>query len=347
MRAAALPGEDAIGAWHQWQATAAHLPDLGSPEGRLLPTAYANLLSAGLTHDALLMLRPFYTQAWAHNRELLTALREILATFADQGIDVMVLKGFALAPQCYDGDWGSRWMTDVDLYIRHAEATRAIESLQRAGWASTHTPRQLGAIRRVQHGGAFSKPHSGEIDLHWHLTQTCCWPGSDTAFWDAAVEWSSGDLHARTLCPTDHLFHVCVHAEAARLYNRTSSLYWAVDAAKLLRRYADEIDWTRIVTLAQDRDVTTMLHRRLVNLGQIIGPLGSTGASVPEATLAALARIKPSSTERLEAVASRRQNRHIGRAWSLAAHFLRVRRQPYYRTLLGPVRFLRDYRDWR
>ena len=192
--------------------------------------------------------------------------------------------------------------------------------------------RILPLCRFIQHGTQVG----GCIDLHRHLMLPCCSLSSDDNFWGASVPLEVADVDTRTLCPTDHLFHICGQAEMSRVYQDDASPVWAVDAMNVLNQ--DQVDWERLVTLAEDHHLALSLGTRLNFLHDTLG------ASIPSAVLDQLARWLPTLVERIEASSTVRPDVRERRLSNMASHFLRLRRQPRHRSVLtGPLHFLTDF----
>src|SRR5262249_11969646 len=127
--------------------------------------------------------------------------------------------------------------------------------------------------------------------IHWHMLHDCCWNGADDDFWKRAVrlEWQGHSF----LVPqtTDLLFHVLVHGAA---YNNVAPIRWIADAAIVMRKAPGEIDWDRIVDLAERRMLPLVVWRAFEQLAQL------SGTSAPAATMRRLADASVSWAERRE-----------------------------------------------
>ena len=71
-----------------------------------------------------------------HVRQQLELLAECVASFAQRGINVVVLKGAPLAQHLY-GDFTVRPTLDIDLYVPREQRTSAASALRQLGWRHT------------------------------------------------------------------------------------------------------------------------------------------------------------------------------------------------------------------
>ena len=337
LRAATLSGEPAAAAWHEAQASGIDVGAVGQPDNRLVPAVYANLRKALIPRQELSAAEPAYIGAWTQNQRLLSGTRGALEALLAARVDFLLLKGVALIP-LYFHDWGARWMTDIDVWVRSANLLRAVEVLRQEGWEAIYPSPKFAGVSRILHSCALRKPGVGELDLHWHLLLPCCWEESDDEFWESSVPITVGPVETRTLCPTDQLFHVCAHAESSRVYNDDDTDQWVVDALAILDGAGDRIDWPRLVALASSRRMGRALGLRLTYLER------SIGAAIPRYVTSGLARLPLSPAERIERASLRQQTPRVRRLLNLMSQFLRLRRQRRFRPLtVGPIRFLRDY----
>ena len=337
LRAATLHREVAFPAWRDLEARGVPLRRLDGMLRRLPPPVYANLRDGEVGQDALTAAKATYVQAWTLNRRLLDDARDVLEGLRSMGIEFLILKGAAMVPLYYRSDWGRRWMADVDLWVRQSNLARATEVLEREGWEPAAPLQRLEPISHILHAGTFRKTGVGAIDLHSHPMLPCCWPQSDSEFWDASVPVGLDGVPARALCPTDQLFHACVNAEVLEVYHDKPSIYWAADAMAILDKTAGEIDWGRLVALAIDRRLVGAVSTRFTFIREHLE------APIPQEVIAELGRVAPSLAERIERFSVERSDPRERRLLNLVSRFLRLRRLPDFQPIVaGPLRFLKE-----
>lgn len=296
LRAALLAPAEAAGAWRALTDQVA-LDDLWDAEiHRLLPLVHANLRAAGIDDPDLPRLKGLHRRQWYENQMRIHRVRPGLAALADANIPVLFLKGLPLALRYY-GDPGLRPMHDVDVLVPWADADRALDVLEAAGWRDT------GGLTRAQlwrthHGSGLVHPDGGELDLHWHLGTPLLLPddapASSDDFWAEAVPLEDAALgvHGVTLAPADMLLHVIAHGLWA---GSASTVRWVSDATVVVRR--SEVDWDRLVDQATRRR---------------IAPLVGDALRYLRAELAVQVPIE--AIERLAAVTTTRRERRLLRA---------------------------------
>ena len=339
LRAAALPRDAAVVAWRALESESVPLGRLHGRLRELVPAVFANLRHHEDSHGLPRTAKTAYIQRLAKNRLLLDRARPALRRLQQEGMESLVLGGAALSAR-YPDDRGRHRMTSVPIWVKESDLMRCAAFLQDDGWTpQPHRPHTLTSMSRilplcrfVQHGMQVG----GCIDLHWHLMLQCCSPSSDDNFWGASVPLEVAEVDTRTLCPTDHLFQICGQAEMSRVYQDDASPVWAVDAMNVLKQ--DQVDWERLVTLAEDHHLALSLGTRLNFLHDTLG------ASIPRAVLDQLAGWLPTLVERVEESSTVRPDARERRLVNMASHFLRLRRQPRHRSvLIGPLHFLTDF----
>ena len=163
LRAALLPGADAVEAWSAVR-PGLDLERVDRPSRRLLPLLADNLRRLGIDDPLADRLDAIRRDTATRNRRRFDAGRRLLTALAEAGIATLMVKGGALIADKY-GDIGLRPMSDLDVVVPTAQATAAIEALSCAGWSprARITPsfiRMMHAVDLVETGTA------ARCDLH-------------------------------------------------------------------------------------------------------------------------------------------------------------------------------------
>jgi hypothetical protein len=244
LRAALLEGARALDAWQHWQAEA-DLDAIDAESQRLLPLVCRKLLALGVEDPALGRLKGIYRQVWYKNHLLLGRVAEPLRALDKAGIDVMILKGYALLVGYYR-DFGTRAMADIDVLVPVGRAWDAIEILEQRGWAPLlYNDRRAitHAYIETEHSVGFRHPAGWDFDLHWHVLPESCRPGADDAFWAHSRPIELNGVCVRALDATDQLLHVLAHGIK---WEGGPKLRWATDAAVILGAAEQDVDWDRL-----------------------------------------------------------------------------------------------------
>ena len=163
----------------------------------------------------------------------LADLREVLAALAARGIDVLILKGSALAYEIYDApELRPRGDTDLLILREALEATR--EGFTSLGFTETPGSGDEHGVRQA----IFTRgPHM--YDVHWAVANTPVF--ADALPFDElrarAVALPRIAEEARGLSHVDALLLACIHRVAH--HHDSDRLIWLVDIALLRDRMTD------------------------------------------------------------------------------------------------------------
>jgi hypothetical protein len=166
-------------------------------------------------------------------------LRSLLAELAPRGIDVLIMKGTALAYEIYAAP-ELRPRSDVDLLVPRERADEAIAAMHALGFTSHLTSGDEHGVRQLSlsRTDAFGAEH--DYDLHWDVV--------NTPLFEAVLRFE--DLlarsiaipplgpHARGLSRIDALLLACIHRVAH--HHDSERLIWLVDIALLRDRMSPD-----------------------------------------------------------------------------------------------------------
>jgi Uncharacterised nucleotidyltransferase len=274
LRAGLWRGEAAREAWRQWRRGEGVEIDASDPaRERLLPLAYRNLGPLPDTDPDAELLRTIYRESWAGNQRSAGLGRRAIEALRNARVEPMALKGCALVESAYR-DPGARPAGDFDLAVRPERIPEAVRALCDANL----TPGQKDPVRwlNVHHSLGFADPSGAEVDLHRRILWR---PGLEEEFWGGAVDLQVAGVRVRALCPADQLLHVCVHGAA---WNPMRPIRWAADAFKVIEASGEDLDWERLVRMAERGRLTLPLRDTLSYLARELE------APVPAGALAAL-----------------------------------------------------------
>jgi hypothetical protein len=135
---------------------------------------------------------------------LTLALRTLHDSFAAGGVDFVLTKGLHLAAQ-YWGGVENRFTWDLDILVRAGDVDRAIECLQRSGFACVHLrPSAARLARRYSHAMEFAGDGVA-VDLHWKFRPRPGHRVDYTAVWERSCSWQFDGLQFRVLSAQDTL----------------------------------------------------------------------------------------------------------------------------------------------
>lgn len=295
LRATLAPGAVAGESYTKWLALADcdHL-DQGSY--RMLPLLARNLGRQGIRDPFLKLCQGIHRHTWVRNQMQLSQTRELLKDFRREGIPVMLLKGAALA-LAYYADCGLRPFEDIDLLVPTAQAQPAFALLRRMGFLPCHFPGR--EITReysgIIHAVTMVNERGLVVDLHWHLLFECLNPNDDADFWGASQQLDKESDPLYVLCPTDQLFHACVHGCRHQVGGTNiPPIRWVADALTIMAVAGERIDYRRLGQLARERQLGLTLK---LTLGYLRDPWRAT---LPKSFLSEMADWPVSAWERAE-----------------------------------------------
>jgi len=257
---------------------------------KVLPQLYDRLRTEGIEDPLLPRLKGLKKRVWLSNQLLFRAASEAICHLQQAGIDVMVIKGLAMVVGYY-GDYSQRSMGDADLLVRCEDARKACEVLSRRGWTSEYAdaedPRRSEWAFQHGHAAHLLNSQGKDLDLHWNLLVWRVGPEVDEDFWAASNEASFGGRKVRILNPADQLLHICVHG------TDLAPICWISDAVVVLRS-TPNLDWDRLLTQAQKRNLALMVGNALLHVRHEFANL------VPSQVMTELLRLRVPIFERCE-----------------------------------------------
>ncbi len=334
MRAVLLKGEEARSAWQEWQQSN-NLDGLDAGSQRLLPLLYRNLRALGVDYADTGRRKGLYRRTWYQNRVALHHAEAAIASLEGARIPTVALKGLALLACEYDGDYGARPMSDIDILVRRTDLARAATVLRGLGWRPMVAPaKPLAARVNSFHGTALTDGTGRVLDLHWHVMEEACRRGDDQAFWAGARPAELGGRATRVLAPEDRLLHACVHGSR---WDPIPPIRWVADAMAVLETSGGVLDWHRLGEQARRLEVTLSLGHCLAYLRDHLG------AAVPADVVQDLLLARVSRLERLDYVAQGKPATIPWAAMRYLARYLRSSRgRPLSRRIWAVPGYLQE-----
>ena len=217
------------------------IPRLAELHG-IAPLVYKHLQAAeiDLPENTKNDLKAHYLRHNHANRVRTRALVEILQSFQSADIQVLVLKGMAIAHLVYPHP-RLRPMSDIDLLVSKKDAQRGQDLLLELGFrvlASHDTPsdhHHLPAVqRRIDGVNVY-------IELHHNLTRALTPHTGFEALYPSALSFELEGIPASALSYENMLAHTYHHAMDASI--QPFRLIWIADMISLVERYTEQIDW--------------------------------------------------------------------------------------------------------
>ena len=218
-------------------------------------------------------------------------LEGVLQGLAATGVEVILLKGAALAATVY-GDAPGRPMGDVDLLVRREDAPGALHALAGLGYALAQPEVRPGAELQYRYAATLRRPDSAgaTIDLHWGLFHSQYYQHRLPMewFWERPQHVLVGQAGACVLRPAAQVLHLCAHV---LLHHSDSELLRLHDIAAVIAHYRAEMDWGEVLAGAQRCELLLPLQRLLPPI------VNEWRAPVPAPVLQRLRLLQPSAGE--------------------------------------------------
>jgi hypothetical protein len=177
-------------------------------------------------------------RAWRERAHMLSVKREVeelLQAFRESGVTITLLKGVAFL---HTGLRPYRACRDVDVLPAAEDMDASLDVLTRLGYAQTPGPWDPDE----HHLRPYERPERVPVEVHTRVFRRS---GAVTQDCGRTREVADG---LRVLIPTDWCWHAIAHdAWHPRSFGR---VHGALDAAALIDRYGDEIDWSVIAARA-------------------------------------------------------------------------------------------------
>ena len=199
-------------------------------------------------------LRDEAIRAAAIEPRRLADLVEVLDGLASRGVDVLILKGSALAYDVYE-DPELRPRGDTDLLIRRESLDEVRRTLAALGFAEVPgSGDELGVRQAIFTRG----PHA--YDVHWSIANTPVLAGALTfdELHARSIALTRISERARGLSPVDALLLACIHRVAH--HHDSERLIWLVDVPLLRDRMSEE-EHREFWRLAADRRIVGLCAR--------------------------------------------------------------------------------------
>jgi hypothetical protein len=298
--------EAAVHAWREIRPGLV-LDELEPGSFELLPLIYRQLAQSGHDEPELPRLKGIYRKAWVANTLLVERTKVTAEVLTAAGISALFIEGLTLASRFYP-ELGLRPTAVVDIFVSERHESAALTRLAHVGWAATKDA--TSAAPGVQY---LSDRNGHLCRLRSRLSIDCVGPpfdASDTVLADTDEWHSTGGANIRVPPPTETLFAVIV-TNARRDVGPTVG--WVVDAKMVLKA---EIDWRRLVALAEQAGQISRLRDTLEYLTTLPGP------KPPHAVITRLGGLKVTRRERISYACTTSSITGVGALPSLLAEHL-------------------------
>jgi hypothetical protein len=243
LRAALGKGERARQAWRAWLAEV-DIRHLDHGTTALLPLLCWNAIAQGAEETEIPpRLQGVCRHAWVRNQVLLRSVAPVFRVFREQALEFMVVHGAALLLAQYT-DLRRRPLRDVDVMIRPGALRHAEKLLLGLGWR--HCGPDMDNTR------PYLLAESNRLILREHALLEVADHGMEETAWRNPQQTPMGELIVPVPDATSMLFHVLIYGLSPPF---PPPIRWAADAAVLLRKSGEDVDWAGLGQRAEQAGV--------------------------------------------------------------------------------------------
>ncbi|RPF77161.1 MAG: hypothetical protein CBC31_007920 [Verrucomicrobia bacterium TMED71] len=179
----------------------------------LLSYTLAPVFSSGrIPQKQLVILKKFFLETTQNNLRIRYNLNRIISELADRGIEVVILKGAALAYTIWP-HMATRQMHDIDIVVPVEHVYETVDVLLDLGYQKTSGMMPIEWY--LKHTKEFSliEPKSGIlVEVHYRF----CSPNSrlklpEASFWSNASSSFFGGISAKVLASEELFVYLCLH----------------------------------------------------------------------------------------------------------------------------------------
>jgi len=262
LRAALGEGVTAVNAYRRWRA-GVRLDNVDNITYRLLPLLFRTCQKYELQDEDTLRIRGVAKHFWLSNTLRMQFLCEAVTALKASGIEHLLFKGAALFAR--DASLAAmHFAGDYDILVRPSDALAAVSAL-RVTSLKPHIVRadQFAAsdLKTIHAAHFVTDASDGSIDLHWRPLPTI----HDVAVVDELFRHAEdATLAGRQVgipALADALFLAVARPEP---WEASETLLRAIEAAQILRRWNNQLDWRRfedlVITHRKEFAAATMLR---------------------------------------------------------------------------------------
>lgn len=229
-------------------------------------------------------LRTAYNATLARNMYIYAELNSILGAFHEKKVEVILLKGAALAKTVY-GDIGLRPMGDIDILVKKDDLPHAEKIITGLGYLFYSNGPEAEWFRENYYHLSYIHPEKNiPVEIHWHII-TKSHPvrtrNIDTdiieRWWERANTVEISGNKVLILCPDDLIFHLCLHFLKHRFESQyrgfisKNALIQLCDISQTLKHYRGDINWIRLKSEAEKYRIESVIYNTLSIVSEIIG----------------------------------------------------------------------------
>jgi len=222
-----------------------------------------------------------YYQNLRRNILMWEEIKPILKSFKEDGIEVILLKGVALAELVYK-NLALRPMSDVDLLVKKEELPRIDEKMRKFGYSTDENYRNSLRYSSINYLNSIEyRKKVVSVHFHWHLVNSTL-PSFMYAskinmkkIWKEAIPVKISGTETLSLAPHHLLIHLSEHA--SKPGHSLSRLILLYDIAETIKVYQEELNWELLINEARVFNLNRPLYYSLYLTSRLIPFRTETG----------------------------------------------------------------------
>ncbi len=228
-------------------------------------------LNALVPGDLLDDLKRISMKTAANNLRFRHELIKVVGALERVGVELMLLKGAALV-QVLNVGLSSRPMGDIDVLVREKDFQAFRATLYELGYRLPYelpclTDRELPRYAHFFDQIKFRGSNGIKIDTHFRLLNMGMPSVDEESVWERAVKAPMGDVSVFVPSPEDMLLHLCFHSN----HHLFCRIYFFSDVARILERYAGELDWQYLSRVVERRRMKASVYHALLLTKELLG----------------------------------------------------------------------------
>jgi hypothetical protein len=202
--------------------------------------------------------RRFFATA-LRNRSRAAELRTVLETLQQAKVDVISVKGVALAELVY-GESAPRTFDDLDIVVAPEKLEDAREALRAIGYRGRTVPTFAEVAHRFHDVQLFRPVDGAEqcLEVHWDLWPPARFASMIDDLWARSRTATVAGVRTRVLADEDVLLHLAIHRTSSAL-----RLRFLCDIAELLRQRHGTLDFDALESRSRQVGARVALHMAL------------------------------------------------------------------------------------
>ncbi|KAA3660728.1 MAG: hypothetical protein DWQ10_06060, partial [Calditrichaeota bacterium] len=220
----------------------------------------------GIPENTKFELETLYLNNRKRTARMQNVLAEIFSKFAEYKIDVLALKEVGLIHFIYP-DSNLHPIGDLDLLIHKSDFKTAEKCLIDLGYSTLPTS---DCHYRMSYLDGFQFHRESDntwLDIQWNVeNKSKDISGKSPVNFQIDRMWKNAQLielaghEVRMACPSDMIFHLCLHLEG----HGYTELILLTDIAEAINYYNGKLDWDKLIYLTQKFSMQTTIYYALL-----------------------------------------------------------------------------------